>query len=650
MNLKKQLLWAFAFAGLAASLPAMGKKPEPLQPDWIQKPRVLDWKKEAPVYEPISWLQESAADSGPGLKLMQALGKKLPGRTLPAEGYLIETGPAGTVVVYKDAAAKVWAGQTLLALSSTAQVSSVKIADWPELSIRAFHLIPYTPKALPGVKRLVKEYLVPLRINTFIFEIGYAFDFKSDPKVREKVYFTRAEIRDFVEFCRALGVKVIPEVNSIGHQSWKLETIGGLLTAHPELEEIPDASTPEADLESPQFYCKSWCPLHPDLHKILFPLYDELIEAFDSKAFHVGTDEIFVLGSKKCPRCNGRVKSELYAQALGDVHAHLKSKGQEVLIWGDRLLDSAQTGYSRWDASDQGTHRASALLPKDILVCDWHYAFRDEYPSLKILSEQGYRVLPTTYADPRAAAQFVKKAAERKDPNMAGAVASVWFGGLQAAAAVFPDVEEYRRIDSHSGAMLPKDKMRKVQPNEIKIMKAAAATLKSAWNPESMETKLSWPKYSWGGPWGVPGRILAADFNLGGEGKGYHDSDKLNEGGHYRDEGADVAATTDKGEESLRIGWNAEGEWQAYDLNVKSAGKYIFALRAGSPSGGGQAAIEIHGKQLALFEIPKTGGWDEWVSFNSAPIELSAGKQRLVVKVIKSGYDWTSLEIMPAQP
>ncbi len=643
-------LLSLAMAGLAASLSAMGTKPAPVQPAWVQVPRVAQWQSGAALYEPTTWLKEEEAQSGPGLILIQAMQDELPQGKLPAEGYLIQSGPSGTLVVYKDAAAKTWAAQTLQALSQTPQASAVRIADWPALGMRAFHLIPYTPKALPGVKRLVKEYLLPLRINTFIFEIGYAFDFKSDPKVREKPYFTRAEIRDFVQFCRELGITVIPEVNSIGHQSWKLESIGGLLQAHPGLEEIPDASTPEADIKSPQFYCKSWCPLHPELHKTVFPLYDELIEAFESKAFHVGTDEIFVLGSSKCPRCKGKDKAELYAKALGDLHAHLKSKNQEVLIWGDRLLDSASTGYSRWDASDQGTHKAADLLPKDILVCDWHYAYRDDYPSLEILSKKGFRVLPTTFSDPRGSAQFVKQAALRQDPKMAGAVTSVWFGGLQAAAAAFPDAEEYRNFHTHTGELLSKSAQRKVTPNDLKILKAVRTGLMAAWNPESVDTKLSWPKYVWAGPWKIPGKVNAADFNPGGEGKGYHDSEALNQGGQHRNEGADLAASSDKGEEVIRMGWNAQGEWQAFDVEVAKAGKYIFTLRAGSPDGGGQAVISLDEKALANFEIGKTGGWENWSGFSSAPVELSAGKQTWSFHVVKSGFDWIYFELSEQKP
>ena len=103
--------------------------------------------------------------------------------------------------------------------------------------------------------------------------------------------------------------------NCLGHQSWKAHA-GALLRAHPEFNEAPDL-----DATAEDFYCMSWCPNHPDLPTVVFSLFDELIEAFEARAFHVGMDEVFVLGH--CPRCQGKSKADLFAQAVGDPHAHL---------------------------------------------------------------------------------------------------------------------------------------------------------------------------------------------------------------------------------------------------------------------------------------------------------------------------------------
>src|SRR5260370_1264356 len=82
-------------------------------------------------------------------------------------------------------------------------------------------------------------------------------------------------------------------------------------------------------------YCRSWCPLHPKVNEIVFPLLDEIIDAFQADAFHVGMDEVFLIGSDDCPRCKGKDPAELFAKAVNDLHDHLvRGKKLTMLMWG----------------------------------------------------------------------------------------------------------------------------------------------------------------------------------------------------------------------------------------------------------------------------------------------------------------------------
>ena len=42
-------------------------------------------------------------------------------------------------------------------------------------------------------------------------------------------------------------------------------------------------------------------------------------------------------------------------------------------MWGDRFLDGELTGLGKWEASMDDTAPAIDLVPKDIVICDWHY-------------------------------------------------------------------------------------------------------------------------------------------------------------------------------------------------------------------------------------------------------------------------------------
>ncbi len=48
-------------------------------------------------------------------------------------------------------------------------------------------------------------------------------------------------------------------------------------------------------------YCKSYCPLHPDFHKVVFAVIDEICDVYETDAFHAGMDEIFYLGRGQMP-------------------------------------------------------------------------------------------------------------------------------------------------------------------------------------------------------------------------------------------------------------------------------------------------------------------------------------------------------------
>ena len=102
-------------------------------------------------------------------------------------------------------------------------------------------------------------------------------------------------------------------------------------------------------------------------------------------------DEVFYIGDDKCPRCAGRDKAELYAGEVTLIRNHLALKNRQLWIWGDRLLDGKTTGFGMWEASMNNTGRAIDLIPKDVVVCDWHYDRADK--SAVYFAMKGFRVI-----------------------------------------------------------------------------------------------------------------------------------------------------------------------------------------------------------------------------------------------------------------
>jgi hypothetical protein len=263
--------------------------------------------------------------------------------------------------------------------------------------------------------------LAGLGVNLVIAEVDYGFDFVSHPELRSTPFLSKARAHELAQAARANGIRLIPQLNCLGHQSWSKNTLP-LLVKYPQFDETPGQFPDNKDI-----YCRSWCPQHPEVNQVVFALVDELIDAFEADAFHVGMDEVFLLASEYCPRCRGGDPAKLFAKAVKDLHGHIGGERKvEMLMWGDRLLDAAATGNSEWEASKDGTQGAIELIPKDIIICDWHYGKRDKYPSVPLLLQKGFRVLPSGWQPLEAAVAFSAYAKQHRDARLLGYLCTTW--------------------------------------------------------------------------------------------------------------------------------------------------------------------------------------------------------------------------------
>jgi hypothetical protein len=258
-------------------------------------------------------------------------------------------------------------------------------AAWAEpLPVRGIHLAAPKPDEIPLAVRFIEQALPKEGANVLVLEFNYRYQFKSRPEVADDGALTKEQVQQLAEACRKAGVQLIPLVNLLGHQSWAKTTFG-LLRSHPEFDETP-AKYPNNE----NIYCRSYCPLHPQVHEVVFDLIDEIMEATGAKALHGGMDEVFLLGEDDCPRCKGRNKAELFAGEIKAIRDHLAAKGQEFWMWGDRFIDGDTTGIGKWEASQNQTEPAIRMIPRDVVINDWHY--EKAHPTATMFALNGYRV------------------------------------------------------------------------------------------------------------------------------------------------------------------------------------------------------------------------------------------------------------------
>ncbi len=320
----------------------------------------------------------------------------------------------------------------LLVLCAAPMTAQTKLDSL--LPVRGFSIAAPQAKYVKNFIDFVENELVPLHINTLILRVDYNYEYQSHPELRNETVLTKSDVKQLVAMGQKHGINIVPQINLLGHQSWA-EELENLLKVYPEFDETPHIPMMEKH-EWPNehgLYCKSYCPLHPDVHKIVFALVDELMDAFEATAFHAGLDEVFYIGDDKCPRCGGRDKAELYANEVRKIRDHLALNNRQLWMWGDRLIDGKTTGMGMWEASMNNTHRAIDMIPKDVFICDWHYERPDK--TAVYFAMKGFQVATCSWRKPEVSKvqvedmlQFRAESTPEMRNNFQGNILTVWSG------------------------------------------------------------------------------------------------------------------------------------------------------------------------------------------------------------------------------
>lgn len=305
------------------------------------------------------------------------------------------------------------------------------------LPVRGFCIAAPRPDQVDEFVKFINDELAPRKVNTLILRVDFNYRFKSHPELRDSGALSRADVKKMVKACKENNISIIPQINLLGHQSWA-GTVNNLLHVYPQFDETPEVKMPEKYVwpNADGLYCKSYCPLHPEVHVVIFDIVDEICEAFEATAFHAGMDEVFYIGESQCPRCSGRDKAELFAGEVTLIRNHLSQKERRLWIWGDRLIDGKTTGMGEWEASFNSTYRAIDMIPKDVMICDWHYERPDQ--TAVYFAMKGFDVITCPWRDPQNAVvqvndmiRFRNSSAKAMSSRFCGIVQTVWSGAGQ---------------------------------------------------------------------------------------------------------------------------------------------------------------------------------------------------------------------------
>lgn len=281
------------------------------------------------------------------------------------QGYLLDISPDGILMAAGDEAGMRYAAITVTQLLRSASPCAgqagapcLRIIDWPTLPTRAYYIgLPTTRWGHPNDATVPVEFFIDFlrrtavdtKLNMVVIGVLQGMEFERHPEIAGPSAYTKAEVRQIVEFLKDNGVEPVPLIQSLGHANWLVIPIAAL-------REDGDPST--------------LCTRHPDSRRILADCFDEALEVFEPKYLHCGLDEIRWQTFNKpeselCPLCKGIDKREILTDQVDWLHEYCREHGVGMMMWGDMIIREHNGGPPFFLAD------TVPQLPKDITICNW---------------------------------------------------------------------------------------------------------------------------------------------------------------------------------------------------------------------------------------------------------------------------------------
>jgi hexosaminidase len=264
--------------------------------------------------------------------------------------------------------------QTFLQLveinSSGFAVPAATIDDRPRFAWRgllidvARHFIP-----LDVLKRNL-DGMAAVKMNVLHWHLyddqGFRLESKRFPKLQaagsDGLYYTQAEIRDFLDYAHDRGIRVVPEFEMPGHSS-------SLFAGYPELASGPgpyklDPGGPDAVID----------PTREETYKFIDKLIAEMAKLFPDEYVHIGGDEV----SGRQWTANPKIQAFMQAHGLRtnqDLQAYFNQRVQKILSKHHKIMMG-------WDEVLRPD------LPKTVVVQSWR-----GQEALATAAQQGYSSL-----------------------------------------------------------------------------------------------------------------------------------------------------------------------------------------------------------------------------------------------------------------
>ena len=216
-------------------------------------------------------------------------------------------------------------------------------------------------------------------------------------------YYTKAQVRDIINYASQRNIEVIPEIEIPGHCS-------EILAAYPEFAcddypyfvQIAIYWPPKAIL----------CGGNDKVMTFLKDVLDEVVELFPSKYIHIGGDEALKDNWRVCPKCQQRIKKlklkdeeALQGWMICEVEKHVQKYGKKIIGW-DEIVEGGVTpdatimfwrGWLNDSALIETIHKSNPIIMTPTNYCYYNFYQIDHDPAQEAINDD-YLPLEKAYA------------------------------------------------------------------------------------------------------------------------------------------------------------------------------------------------------------------------------------------------------------
>ena len=339
-----------------------------------------------------AWMERSVAGRFFPVPFVEALEGDIPALRLriadkgAPESYRLDVVRDSMTITAPDAAGLFYGLQSLaqLAEHTGQRIPAVTIEDAPRFAYRGFMLdVSRHFRDKEFVKRQL-DLLARYKLNRFHWHLtdgaGWRIEIKKYPELTdfaawrpyscytewyygdrrychrddpaaEGGYYMQEEIREVVEYARALHITVIPEIEMPGHSEEVLATY------------------PQLACSGKPYVNKDLCIGNEETFEFLKNVLSEVIELFPSEYIHIGGDECPKQSWTSCPACQQRIRNErleheneLQSYFVHRIEKWLNARGRNLIGW-DEILEggiSKTATIMSWRGADSGVAAAKA--------------------------------------------------------------------------------------------------------------------------------------------------------------------------------------------------------------------------------------------------------------------------------------------------